>query len=196
MEIDRRKTTVAEVVKNARITAAAVAVVPPVEAKPSEGKGGVVLKGTKIVNEEHGVIVGIGSLADAIDLDRDSVPADLMVKAAHDFCGRDKRTFKANHSEKIDGKLAESWTGVPVLDQAVDGVTRTDEHGLHRLKAGQHIPEDRTVVATAFKADETDAVAWFVGIKPSDPALVEAAKKGDVAGLSWGGPADREAANA
>jgi hypothetical protein len=145
----------------------------------TETKAARVLKATGIVNAEHGVVMLIGSLSDAVDLDHDVVDAELLVKCAHEFTGRDQRVFKANHDEPIKAKLVESVTGVPILASG------------RRLKAGEHIPEDDPIASIGLKVGEGEATAWIVGIKPEDPAIVTAAKDGAIAGASWGGVGTR-----
>ena len=104
-----------------------------------------------------------------------------MVVMAHDFCASDKRVFKANHTNEIEMKLVESALGRPILDTGV------------MLKAGDAIPDNAKVIGFDTMADPTH---WFVGVKPEGegaPALLEAAKAGEIAGFSWAGVVDKKA---
>lgn len=145
-------------------------------------KAGPVLKATSLVDEEHGVIMLVGSLADAVDLDLDSVPSNLLIKCAHEFTGRDQRTFNANHDEAVKASLVESMTGVPILASG------------RRLKAGEHIPDNDPMVSIGLAKAAGEATAWVLGVKPDDPAVVQAAKDGKLVGGSWGGFATRSKA--
>jgi hypothetical protein len=111
--------------------------------------------------DDHGVIYGVAA-STALDHDGETTEKGAIVRMAYEFCGAEQREFKANHGETLKAKLVASMPGAPIY--AEDGVT---------IKA-----IDITAGA------ETH---WFVGVKPEDPAIVEAAKCGLVSGFSWGG---------
>jgi len=171
-------------------THAVVPVVVPdaktVEAQVAVDEGGAkksapVLKATSIVDEEHGVVMLVASLADAIDLDDDFVPAGTLVDKAHEFTWRGDHKFNANHEQALKGKLVESFTGVPILKSG------------RRLLAGEHIPDNDPIVSVGLLKAAGEATAWMIGVKPDDRAVVDAAKAGSLVGASWGGFAERKA---
>lgn len=129
------------------------------------------------VDAELGIIYGIGAAAgspDKLDLDDEFVSKGDLVKMAFDFCSG-ARTFKANHKEELSADLVQSWVGAPIIDT---------EKGLRRLDERETLsPEMNVVGIDVTKGAETH---WFVAVKPHDPEVVEIAKKGGVAGFSFG----------
>lgn len=131
----------------------------------------------KAIAAQDGVIVGIGSYAELVDLDNDVVRKSDLVKMAYDFCANKDRKFKANHKNDIDCDLVASWPGAPVLKSG------------KVLRDGEPIPADDPVVAISLeKGSET---AWFLAVRPHDKSIADLAEKGEVAGFSWAGPASR-----
>lgn len=152
---------------------------PIPEKKPEEKAklGDLTFKAVKV--DDQGVITLCASSI-AKDGDNDTVQKGAMIGMAFDFCGSKDRIFHANHDKgaKIDAQLVESCIGVPVLKSG------------KVLEPGQEIPSDdpfdhvRTMDAA--KACNTH---WFVSVRPTDARIVEAAKKGEIVGASWGGMA-------
>ena len=131
-----------------------------------------------------GVIVGVGASAGSpnkLDLDGEFFSKADLVRMAQDFCSSRDRAFKANHQKPLECDLVSSWAGCPVIRE--DGRLRT-------LKADETLTDAMNVVAINIeKGKETH---WFVGVKPRDPALVELAAKGGIAGFSVGVLATRK----
>jgi hypothetical protein len=128
--------------------------------------------------DEFGVIVGIGGAAGSpehLDLDGEFLEKGDLIKMAFDFCASPSRQFKANHQDALDAQLVESWVGTPIIE---------DGKGVRELKAGERLVNGMKVVGIGL--DVTKASHWFVGVKPTDPSIVKAAKDGAVAGFSWG----------
>jgi hypothetical protein len=115
--------------------------------------------------DEHGVIYGVAA-STGLDHEGETTEKGAIVRMAYDFCGSDQREFKANHGETLKAKLVASMPGAPIY--AEDGVTIT---GID-ITRGQEC-------------------MWFVGVKPEDPAIVEAAKSQQITGFSWAGLALR-----
>lgn len=150
-----------------------------VKTEAAQEKGGVVFKA--ISCDDFGVIVGIGGAAGSVNkLDKDGEfleKGDLMAMA-FDFTAAASKSFKANHDDNvsIDAQLVESWVGAPIIK---------DSSGIRTLKADEALTPDMDVVGIdVTKGNETH---WFVGVRPSDPQVVEAAKAGKIAGFSWSG---------
>ena len=128
---------------------------------------------------DDGVIIGIGSYAEMVDLDNEVVRKSDLVKMAYDFNASKERKFRANHKADIDCDLVASWPGAPMLKSG------------KVLTAGEPIPDDDPIVGISLeKGSET---AWFLAVRPHDPLIAQAAKAGDVAGFSWSGYVTRTA---
>jgi hypothetical protein len=127
--------------------------------------------------DAEGVIYAIAATSDTVDLDDDILSSRALVKMAHDFTSSGKRTFKANHADEVSAHLVASMTGSPILKSG------------RVLKAGENIPTEDPVIGLDLRGDQT---CWIVGIKPDDAAIVELAKAGGIAGLSWGAWAQRD----
>lgn len=125
------------------------------------------------VQEEYGVIIGIGAAADNVDLDLEIVNKGALIQMSYDFCASTSRTFKANHTAIISCELVASWPGDPILKSG------------KALKKGDPIPEDDEIIGIGIGPDSGSS--WFVGVKPQDKAILDAAKKGEIAGFSWSG---------
>jgi hypothetical protein len=143
---------------------------------PADGKAKPIAFKTAYVADD-GVIYLIGAYAENIDLDDDVLRTKALVKMAHDFTARDKRTFKANHKDEIAADLVASMTGAPILKSG-----RT-------LAAGEELPDDDEIIGIDLKAEP---IAWFVGVRPHDATITDAARKGEIIGASWGAYVDRE----
>lgn len=127
---------------------------------------------------DDGVIYAIGAYAGNVDDDDDVLTTKALVKMAYDFTRSSTRTFKACHAEEIGAELVASMPGAPLLKSG------------RVLHYGETIPDDDPVVGIDLKAEP---IAWFVGVKPTDPKVSELAKAGGLSGLSWGAFASREA---
>lgn len=129
----------------------------------------------KAVNvDDHGVIVGIGASI-SVDREDDAVQKGALLGLAYEFCASKGREFRANHDPEVvlDAELVASWPGAPILKSGTI------------LQPGQEIPSDDPVVGINIeKGKETH---WFVSIRPKDKAIVDAARKGEIVGFSWGG---------
>jgi hypothetical protein len=160
------------------VTAPAVVVAAPVAAAVEAGKAKPYSFKAMSVDEQ-GVIIGIGAVAGNIDLDNEVLQKAALVDMAYTFCSNEKRVLKANHSEDLTkAELVASWPGAPILKS---GKT---------LKAGESpTAEDPITGISIAKGSETH---WFVAIRPNDPAVIELAKKGGVAGFSWGAYCTKE----
>jgi hypothetical protein len=126
--------------------------------------------------DDQGVIIGVGASI-GLDREEDTVEKGALLGMAYDFCASKAREFRANHDKDVvlDAELVCSWPGAPVLKSG------------KILEPGAEIPEDDAVVAINFeKGNETH---WFVGIRPKDARVTEAARKGELVGFSWGGMA-------
>ena len=201
MAFDPKTTTVLDVARAARVaaesqtTAAITAATATVtEAATSEaaataaatasevGKAAAIkpyaFKALGVDTGDHSVIVGIGAAAENIDLDDEVVRQRDLVAMSYDFCASKARAFKANHTDPLPkAELVASWPGAPILKSG------------RVLKAGEALPTDDDVIGINIeKGRETH---WFVKVRPNDPAIVEAAQKGDVAGFSWAGLVNR-----
>jgi hypothetical protein len=131
----------------------------------------------KTLAADDGVIIGIGSYAELVDLDGDVIKTGDLVRMAYDYCASTSRAFKANHKDEIDCQLVASWPGAPVLKSG------------RVLRDGEPLPSGDPVSAISLeKGCET---AWFIAVRPRDQKVFEAAKAGDVVGFSWSGPATR-----
>ena len=175
-EIDRSKTSVLDVVKEvsraAKIPDAAVAAGKD-GAAATDGAKAKPIAFKALGVDEHGVIVGIGAVAGNIDLDNETLAQKGLVTMAYDFCGANARVLKANHGETMPkAELVASWPGAPILKSGA-------------ILAPDAMPtdEDPIVGINIEKGKETH---WFVGIRPNDDAVLEEAKKGGIAGFSWG----------
>ncbi len=137
----------------------------------------------KAVNvDDHGVIIAIGA---SIGLDREdeTVTKAALIGMAYDFCATPNREFRANHDAEaiLKADLVASFPGAPILKSGA------------LLAPGSEIPDGDEIIGIDIrKGNETH---WFVGIKPHDSAITEAARKGELAGLSWGGYARKEDAH-
>lgn len=128
--------------------------------------------------DNQGVIVGIGSAAYIVDSEEDEVQQRALVGMAYDFCASKAREFRANHDDLLEADLVASWPGAPILKSG------------RVLGRGEELPADDLVVGINIeKGNETH---WFVGVRPHDPRVVDAARKGDILGFSWGGFAAKE----
>lgn len=181
-----RTSSVLDVVKHTReaVEAKAAEIAEQeAQAQPQVKEAGkaqaIAFKAAKLKGGES-VIYGIGASVN-VDLDDEFLKQKSMVTMAHDFAASNKRTFKANHAEEVEMELVESWTGVPLVKSG-DTVTA--------LKAGETLADDAQVVGISF---EGTATHWFIGVRPSDPAVVEAAKAGEIAGFSWSALVKKEA---
>lgn len=126
-----------------------------------------------------GVIIGIGAAVGSptnLDLDGEFIEKADLFKMCFDFTGSAKRTFKANHKDGIDCTLVMSWAGAPIVE--VDKAARM-------LEDGEAISDDMKIVGISL--DVSKATHWFVGVKPNDPEILEAAKAGEIVGFSWAG---------
>lgn len=131
-----------------------------------------------IPSDNQGVIIGIGSAAHIVDRDDEVVTPAALLGMAYDFCASKAREFRANHDAVIDADLVASWPGAPILKSG------------RVLGVGEELPTDDPVVGINIeKGNETH---WFVGVRPHDERIVEAARKGEVVGFSWGGFAAKE----
>lgn len=130
--------------------------------------------------DDQGVIIGIGAMAGNIDRDGEVVQVGALLQMAYDFCASKARTFKANHDDaaELSADLVASMPGAPVLKSG------------RILKAGEDLPDDDPVVG--INIEKGNEIAWFMGIRPHDPAVLEAARKGEIVGFSWGGFAAKE----
>lgn len=137
----------------------------------------------KAVNvDNQGVIIAIGASV-GLDREDDAVTRGALVGMAYDFCASSNREFRANHDADaiLKADLVASFPGAPILKSGA------------LLAPGSEIPDDDEIIGIDIrKGNETH---WFVGIKPHDPAITEAARKGELAGLSWGGYARKEDAH-
>jgi hypothetical protein len=181
MEIDKNKTGVGDVVRaasaaaridpNAKTTTSVVA--PKGSPKPYAFKAMGV--------DDHGVIIGIGAVAGNVDLDNETLAQKGLVTMAYDFCGASQRTLKANHGDTMEkAELVASWPGAPVLKSGA-------------ILAPDAMPTDDDPVV-AINIEKGKETHWFVGIRPNDDAVLETAKKGGIAGFSWGAFVTRTAA--
>lgn len=124
--------------------------------------------------EDRGVIMGIGGSI-AVDKQGEDVEKGALIGLAYDFCASAERTFRPNHDQhaSIDADLVESWLGEPVLKSG------------RVLAPGEAVPQDDPIdVSQCRKGAETH---WFITVKPHDAAVLEAARKGELVGFSWGG---------
>jgi hypothetical protein len=126
---------------------------------------------------DDGVIYCIGAYAGNVDLDEDVLQTKTLVAMAYDFTKAAARTFKANHTDALEADLVASMPGAPILKSG------------RVLKFGEEIPDDDEVTGIDLKAEP---IAWFVGLKPHDPAVAQLARDGKLAGTSWGAYATRE----
>jgi hypothetical protein len=176
MNIDSRTASPIDVVRSAR-EAAAAATQAQATAPTQEGKGGATPVAFATVKAgtgaNSGVIYGVAASVN-VDLDNEQLEQPSLMSFAHDFVASTKRTFKANHTEYVKVQLAESWTGIPLIQ---DGET------VRALKAGEVLDPKAEVVGISFKGEPTH---WFIGIKPDDASIIEAHKAGELVGFSWG----------
>ena len=137
----------------------------------------------KAVNvDNQGVIIAIGASV-GLDREDDAVTKAALIGMAYDFCAASNREFRANHDAEavLKADLVASFPGAPILKSGAI------------LAPGAEMPEGDEIIGIDIrKGNETH---WFVGIKPHDPAITEAARKGELAGLSWGGYARKEDAH-
>lgn len=127
-----------------------------------------------------GLIVGIGGSISK-DKEGDEVERASLRKLAHEFCTSKSQLLCANHDEgiPIDGGTVGYWVGAPVTKSG------------RLIKPGEDLPKDDPVVAINFeKGNDTH---WFFELRPSDPEILEAARKGEIVGFSWAGMAQKEA---
>jgi hypothetical protein len=178
MDINPKTTTVRELVTAAREAAAKgaaeqQAVIEPVktETAPIEEKAKPVDLKVLKAGASPTMFYAIGASVN-LDLDGEMLAQKSMVTMAHDFTAGD-RVFKANHAEETEMDLVESMTGVPIVEE--NGALRT-------LKSSETVTDAMNVVGIDFKADATH---WIVGLRPKDSAIMEAAKAGEIAGVSW-----------
>jgi len=127
--------------------------------------------------DEKGVITGIGGAAgdiNKVDLDKEFIEKADLMDLAFDFCGSANRSFKANHTDDLGADLVESWVGAPIIK---------DGDAVRVLKADEVLDDKMEVVGISTeKGAETH---WFVGVRPHDQKVVEAAKAGELAGFSF-----------
>lgn len=124
--------------------------------------------------DDRGVIYGIGGSI-ARDKQDEDVEKGALIGLAYDFCARADRTFRPNHDQTatVDAELVESWLGEPVLKSG------------RVLAPGEAVPANDPIdLAQCRKGQETH---WFMTVKPKDPAILDAARKGELVGFSWGG---------
>ena len=145
-------------------------------ADPKETAGPVTFKAAYV--SDDGVIYGIGAYAENIDLDDEVLRTKALVGMAYDFCSATNRVFKANHQDVLAADLVASMPGAPILKSG------------RILAAGEDVPEDDPITGICLKSQP---IAWFVGVRPQDPAISEMARKGGVAGFSFGALVAREA---
>ena len=141
--------------------AAAVSEAARTLANAKSGKAEVIT--FKAATADHGVIIGVAA-SPALDHQDEITTKGAVVTMAYDFCSSADRTFKANHGEALKADLVASWPGKPIY--ADDGVT-----------------------IKGIDIADPDATHWFVGVRPHDTAVYEAAKAGEILGFSWGGMA-------
>lgn len=162
-------------------TVAPTAVTAPVQGAVAavEGKAGPVFKAGHVIPDpmDATVIIGIGAVAENVDLDNDVLSKAALKRLAHDFCSNrnGEQKFKANHGEELKCDLVQSWIGAPIV-RASDGT-------LSVLKAGQCWPDSATYAGIS----NEDDTHWFVAVQPSDPNIVQMAKAGQIVGFSWSG---------
>ena len=204
MTYDTRETSVSQVIRDARVAAAkasadeaqaaqvaankvaeeaaAAKLLAAAEAQAAaaaatgETKAAPIFKAA--YTSDDGVVYAIGGYATNVDDDKDTLQTATLVRMAYDFTKAGTRTFKANHNGEIKADLVASMCGAPILKSG------------RVLKAGEELPDDDPVTGICLKSEP---IAWFVGIKPSDPEIVKLAKSGKLAGTSWGALAKREA---
>jgi hypothetical protein len=140
------------------------------ELKVGDGKAKPV--SFKAISVDHGVIIGVGSVADIYDKEDELVEKGALIGMAFDFCAREKRVFKANHTDEIECELVSSWPG--------GAIKATDAEG------------KETIIGIDIRKGVESH--WFVGVRPKDPAILEEARKGNLAGFSWSGGADKKSA--
>lgn len=146
------------------------------QAEAKETAGPVTFKAAYV--SDDGVIYGIGAYAENIDLDDEVLRTKALVGMAYDFCSASTRVFKANHQDELAADLVASMPGAPILKSG------------RILTAGEDVPENDPITGICLKSQP---IAWFVGVRPSDPAISEMARKGGVAGFSFGALVAREA---
>ncbi len=188
LDIDPSKTSVADVVRESSRAAKIpdVAVVTAhapaagaIAAGATDGAKAKPVAFKAVSVDDHGVIIGIGAVAGNVDLDNETLAQKGLVTMAYDFCGANARVLKANHGDAMPkAELVASWPGAPILKSGA-------------LLAPDAMPtdEDPIVGISLEKGKETH---WFVGIRPNDDAVLEQAKKGGIAGFSWGAYVTRE----
>jgi hypothetical protein len=164
--------TIGDVVKEAREKGTAATAAYKAEAS---GAGKQHVAKFKAVNvDDHGVIIGIGASI-SVDREEDAVARGALLGLSYDFCASKGREFRANHDAEalLEADLVCSWPGAPVLKSGTI------------LQPGQEVPADDSIVGINIeKGNETH---WFVGIRPHDARIVDAARKGEIVGFSWGG---------
>jgi predicted flap endonuclease-1-like 5' DNA nuclease len=149
----------------------------PAEAQPAPAEEKAMAFKAVCVDDQ-GVIIGIGASI-AVDRQDEAVTKAALIGMAYDFCASSDRAFRYNHDAKanVDAELVASWPGAPVLKSG------------KILAPGEDVPADDPVVAINIeKGKETH---WFIGVKPNDPQVLEAARKGEIVGFSWGGFAQK-----
>ena len=125
-----------------------------------------------------GVVYGFGASIGK-DKENDEVERAALIGMAHDFAADKAKVFCANHDEgyPFAGALVENVVGRPVLKSG------------KILPPGEAIPADDAFVAmNVEKGLETH---WFFGYRPTDPKVVDAARKGEIVGFSWAGHANK-----
>jgi len=125
---------------------------------------------------DEGTIYALAATAGTVDLENDVLQTKAMLRMAADFTSSATRCFKANHDDAIEADLVGSLCGRPILKSG------------RVLSYGESIPNDDPVIGLSLEGQPS---AWLVAIRPRDPAVLELAKCGAIAGLSWGAHASR-----
>jgi hypothetical protein len=125
---------------------------------------------------DEGTIYALAATAGTIDLDDDVLQTKAMLRMAADFTSAPSRCFKANHADSLEADLVGSLCGRPILKSG------------RVLSFGESLPSDDPMVGISLEGQPT---AWLVAIRPKDAAVLELAKAGGIAGLSWGAHASR-----
>jgi hypothetical protein len=164
--------TVAELVVEARQKAQPVAKAEDVAFDKEHSDPVATFKAVKV--DDQGVITLCGASIGK-DREEDAVEKGALVGMAYDFCASPNRVFRANHDQEfpIEADLVESIIGAPVLKSG------------RMLLPGEEFPTDDPFAAiNVEKGNETH---WFVSVRPTDPAIIERARNGELVGASWGG---------